>query len=498
MSIMYTRCAGLDVHRDTVAACIRTRLVGGVYQEQRETFGTCSADLQRLVCWLRDHQIRQVAMESTGVYWIPIWNTLEASRYRLQPLLVNPVQVRALAGRKTDQIDCARIAEYLQHGRLAGSFIPPPVVREARALERYRVHLQQDRNRTINRIERLLQSAGIKLSTVLSNIVGLSGLRILGAIAQGQANPAQLAQLVHDRVQAAQPVIMQSLEGDYSEHFRYMLGQLLEQYDRLTQKVDEITRRLATYMVAHDELVKRMCQVPGVDQLTAWTVLAEVGADLSAFPDAAHFASWVALCPGNHESAGKRRQGRTRKGNRYLRRALVQSAWAAAHSKHTYLSALCMRFAHRQGMKKAAVTVAHRILVILYHIIRDGVSYQEKGDDYFDRQHPERTARRLLSRLNRLGYDTAHVTAKAVSVEAPVCPPRAPGRGRPCKCAERGLPCTHGAQRPVPHQGKPRTRDAQPGCRMCAGWRIPCIHLRPKIKRPPNPTPPPPDIHQLQ
>ena len=494
MSVMYTRCAGLDVHRDTVAACIRTRLVGGEYQEQRETFGTCNADLRRLACWLRDHQIRQVAMESTGVYWIPIWNTLEASRYRFQPLLVNPVQVRALAGRKTDQIDCGRIAEYLQHGRLAGSFIPPPVVREARALERYRVHLQQDRNRAINRIERLLQSAGIKLSTTLSNIVGLSGRRILAALAQGQSDRAKLAQLVHDRVQASQSEIMQALEGDYSEHFRYMLGQLLEEYDRLTQKLEEITGRLATYMAAHAELVQRMCQVPGVDKLTAWTVLAEVGSDLSAFPDAAHFVSWVALCPGNNESAGKRKQGRTRKGNCYLRRALVQAAWAAAHSKGTYLSALFLRFARRQGMKKAAVSVAHRILVILYYIIRDGVSYLEKGDDYFDRQHPERTARRLLQRLDRLGYETAHITPKGVSPERPVCPPRTPRRGRPCKCAERGLACPHASAVAPQPDPKKEPDDAAVGCRMCAVWHIRCIHVRPKIKRRPKPAPPPPHV----
>jgi len=471
---------------------------GGKFEEQRATFPTFSADLKRLARWLQDHQIRHVAMESTGVYWIPIWNTLEASRYRFEPLLVNPVQVRAMAGHKTDQIDCGRIAEYLQNGRLAGSFIPPPAIREARALERHRVHLQQDRNRAINRIGRLLQTAHIKLSTVLSNIVGLSGLRILRAIAKGQTRREELAELAHARVSAQKPQLIESLAGCYSEHFRYMLGELLDEYDHLTVKLDEVTRRLGSYMAEHGELVERMCQVPGIEKLTAWTILAEVGTDLSQFPDAAHFASWAALCPGNNESAGKRKQGRTRNGNRYLRRVLVQAAWAAAHSKGTYFAALFLRFSRRQGMKKAAVSVAHRLLIVLYHIIRDGVWYREKGDDYFDRLHPERTAHRLMSRLQRLGYNTAGIAPVSPAAAAgsnqpsPLNPKR---RGRPCKCAERGQACTHqhasappkpvdAAVPPSPQPKSPHQPIAPPAvpCRICARWGIPCIHLRPKLK----------------
>jgi transposase len=461
---------------------------------------------------LQERQVRQVAMESTGVYWIPIWNILEASRYQFKPLLVNPAQVRAMAGRKTDQIDCGRIAEYLQDGRLAGSFIPPPPIREARAVERYRVHVQQDRNRAINRIGRLLQTANLKLSSVLSNVVGVSGLRILRAIAQGQTKGAELAELVHDRLSAKKPLIIESLEGCYSEHFRYILGQLLEEYDRLNQKLDEVTRRLGWYMAEHAELVERMCQVPGIDKLTAWTVLAEVGTDLADFPDAAHLASWAALCPGNKESAGKRKQERTRKGNPYLRRVLVQAAWAAAHTKRTYFSSLFLRFARRQGMKKAAVSVAHRMLVILYHIIRDGASYQEKGDDYFDRLHPERTVHRLLSRLQRLGYDTTRIAPRATGTEIEKPPENPQRRGRPCKCAERGQPCSHLRTTGDNPQPKPAANGShrlpqakrasitpstlsvsppnQPRCRMCEAWGIACIHVRPRIKSPTKPAPP--------
>jgi len=507
MPLLYRRCAGLDIHRDTVAACIRVRVAGSQYEEQQETFGTFSGDLRRLAGWLQEHQIRQVAMESTGVYWIPIWNTLEASRYKFQPLLVNPTQVRAMAGHKTDRIDCRRIAEYLQNGQLAGSFIPAPPVREARTLARYRVHLQQDRNRAINRIGRLLQTANIKLSSVLSDIVGVSGLRILRAIAQGQTDGARLADLVHGRVSGKKPQIIESLEGCYGEHFRYLLGQLLEEYDHVNQKLEEITRRLGSKMAEHAELIDRMCQVPGIDQLAAWTVLAELGTDLSAFPDAAHLASWASLCPGNNESAGKRKQGRTGKGNRYLRRILVQAAWAAAHTKHTFFSTLFLRFARRQGMKKAAVSVAHRLLVILYHVIAEGASYQEKGGDYFDRLHPERTAYQLMSRLQRLGYDTTTVVRKTSGMGEDQPPESPKRRGRPCKCAELGRSCIHplppkaarsdpeakpervSAVRPRPEPGSRASESVAPGppCRVCGQWGIRCIHARPKAPSKPRP-----------
>jgi transposase len=500
MALVYRRCAGLDIHRDTVAACIRTRVAQGKYEEQQQTFSTFTGELKKLAEWLHQHRVKQVAMESTGVYWIPVWNVLEPSRYRFHLTLVNPAQVRAMAGHKTDRIDCIRIAEFLQHGRLAGSFIPAPPVREARALERLRVHLQQDRNRVINRIGRLLQTVNLKLSSVLSNIVGVSGLRILRALAEGRKG-AKLAELAHRSLEAKKPLLMVALEGRYSESFRYLLRSLLEDMDRLDRKVADVTARLELYMTPHAELIARMCEVPGIDRLAAWTVLAETGADLSAFADAKHFASWAALCPGNNESGGKRKQGRTRKGNRYLRRIVVQAAWAAGHSKGTFLSALFFRLARRLGMKKAAVAVAHRILVILFHIIRHGQSFRELGDDYFDQLHPERAARRLMSRLERLGYDLSAVRPKAVgtSIGEVVAPVIARGRGRPCKCAERGLPCTHMfAGLPITHPSRlpspPRPKPSPPlppfqptnTCRRCAAWKIPCIHVKPKLNFAPS------------
>jgi len=372
---------------------------------------------------------------------------------------------------------------------------PAPPVREARALERLRVHLQQDRNRVINRMGRLLQTVNLKLSSVLSNIVGVSGLRILRAIAGGRKGE-KLAELAHYSLEAKKPRLREALEGRYSESFRYLLNGLLDDMDRLDSKVAEVTARLEMYMTPHTELIERMCQVPGIDRLTAWTVLAEIGTDLSAFADAKHLASWAALCPGNNESAGKRKQGRTRKGNRYLRRALVEAAWAAGRSKDTFLSALFFRLARRSGMKKAAVAVAHRMLIILFHIVRDGRQYRELGDDYFDRLHPERAARRLMSRLDRLGYDLSAVRPKAALLPEPDKPAAtARGRGRPCKCAQRGLPCTHVfAGLPVsalpPRPTRPGIKPARPDppfqptntCSMCARWKIHCIHVNPKIK----------------
>lgn len=481
MALLYRRCAGLDIHRDTVVACVRTR-VKGKFEEQRETFGTFMAELRRMVRWLGAQRVRQVAMESTGVYWMPVWNVLESSRWRFQLTLVNPAQVRAMAGHKTDQIDSGRIAEFLQHGRLAGSFIPPASIREARAVERRRVHLQQDRNRVINRIGRLLQTANIKLSSVLSNIVGLSGRRILRAIASGKRNGEKLAELAHHSLNGKKAQIAASLEGRYSEHFRWLLAELLDELDRLDEKLAEVTGRLEDYMTPHAEVIERLTTIPGIEKITAWTLIAEMGSDMSPFPDAKHLASWAALCPGNNESAGRRKSGRIRKGNRYLRRILVQAAWAAAHTRGTFLSALFLRLARKIGMKKATVALAHRMLIIAFHIIRDGESYREAGGDYFDKRHPAKTARRLIARLEALGYDISVAASPVAS--APAKPRR--GRGRPCKCAERGLPCLHqrASQDPPspPASSPPPNIPVAPRCKKCAAWKIDCIHVRPRLR----------------
>jgi transposase len=491
MRILYRCCAALDVHKKTVCACIRR--AGGKAEVERATFGTYTDDLERLGEWLRERQVKRVAMESTGVYWIPVWNVLEQSRFRLELLLVNPALVKALPGQKTDPKDAGRIAELHQYGLLRGSFIPPPPVRQLRDLVRSRVHVQQDRNRIVNRIGRLLESANLKLGSVASNIVGQSGRRMLYAIAEGERRPAQLASLALGRLQQKEAELARALQGRFTDHLRWLLRDLLEDLHHAETRLEQMERAIRSHLLPHAAAVERLRTIPGVDEVTAWAIVSEIGWDMSVFPSADHLASWAGLCPGNDESAGKRRSGRTRKGNRYLRRSLVQNAWAVAHAKESFLSALFLRLARRRGVKKAALAVAHRILVIAYYILRDDVAYRELGSGYYDRLHPLRTQRRLVERLQGLGYEVdlrpkAGVeTAPSCAADAPV--PRRPGRPagpakraypkrrQPtcAKCAERGIVCFH-RQAPPSRPAAAQTS----GCAKCARWGIACIHLRPR------------------
>lgn len=468
MRIIHRRCAGLDVHKKTISACIRIRVHGHKVEVIESVFGTNTQDLRQLRDWLKQHRVKQVAMESTGVYWIPVWNVLELVRLRFELILVNPQTVRALQGNKTDRLDAKRIAEYLQHGLLSGSFVPPRAVRETRELERMRVHLQQDRNRVINRLARLLETANVKLGSVVTNIVGVTGRAILSSILAGRTEPEKLAELAQGSLKQKKAALALSLDGRFTDHFRWMLKQLLCELDLLDSKVGELDQRLENQMTPHDDLVRRLATIPGVSRLTAWTILAELGTDMSVFATAAHAASWAGLCPGNSESAGKRMSGKTRKGNRYLRRILVQSAWTVTHKHDCFLTALFYRLSQRRGMKKAVVAVAHRILVIAYHIIRDGGEYHEIGGDYFDLRNPDKTVERLTKRLERIGFQVS-LTGGPVGARR--------GRGRPCLCAERGVPCTHQRSAAAAPQ-RPADVATRETCPMCASWGIPCIHVR--------------------
>lgn len=452
MKLVYRCCAGLDVHRDTVSACVRRRVRGqaeAVIEEQ--VFGTFTQDLQRLRRWLKKHKAKQVAMESTGVYWIPVWNVLEGG-FRLT--LVNPATVRALQGQKTDRIDARRIAEYLQYGLLRGSFIPPKPIRELRALTRMRAHIQQDRNRVINRMARLLETVNVKLASVASNIAGVSGMAMLRLLASGVHDPERLAECARGHLRIKIPALVLALEGRPDAHFRWLLAELLGKLDRLDEELVRLEARLGELAAPYADVLRRLATIPGVDQTTALVLLAEFGDDMSQFPTAAHLASWAGLCPGNAESAGKRFSGRTRKGDRYVRRILVQSAWAASRKNDCFLAALFFRTAQRRGRKKAAVAVAHRILVIAWHILAEsGAEYVERGGDHFDRRNPQRTARRLAQRLEAIGY-------KVTLAPAPEPKPARP-RGRP----------------PLPKTG------ADPNlCPKCAAWGIACIHVRNSVR----------------
>jgi transposase len=421
MKLLYRCCAGLDIHRDTVSACVRKRVRGqaeAVMAEQ--VFGTFTQDLKRLRSWLRQHKVKQVAMESTGVYWIPIWNVLERG---FTLMLVNPATVRALQGQKTDRIDARRIAEYLQYGLLRGSFIPPKPIRQLRELTRMRVHIQQDRNRVINRIARLLETVNIKLASVATNIVGKSGMAMLRLLARGAHDAEQLADCALRKLRSKMPELILALDGRPDAHFCWMLSEFLSKLDGLTEELTRVDQRIAEAAAPHADLLERLATIPGVDRTTALVLLAEFGTDMTRFPTPGHLASWAGLCPGNAESGGKRFSGRTRKGDRYVRRILVQSAWAAARTNDCFLAALFFRLAQRRGLKKAAVAVAHRIVVIAWHIIAEGTVYRERGGDHFDRRHPERTARKLTRRLEHIGFEVTLVRRKCAVERPPAVDP---------------------------------------------------------------------------
>jgi transposase len=409
MKVIYRRCAGLDVHEKSVFVC--ARMVQGKQVETMEaTFPTFTEDLEQLKAWLHRNRITRVAMESTGVYWRPVWNVLERSPGKLELLLLNPQHVKALPGHKTDRVDAARIAELLQYGLVRASFVPPPGIRELRDLLRMRTHLVRDRNRISNRIHRLLETANIKVSSVLGKVTTKTFHSILEGLATLRTMPAESLALLatHKRVRSKQEQLRRALRGCLlTEHVRFLLSELLEDLDRLTAKLATLEARIGERMQPHADLLDRLGEIPGIGRLTAWTLVAEIGTDMSRFPTAGHLASWCGLCPGNAESAGKRHSGRTSKGNCYLRTALVEAAWAAAriNRKRTFFTTLFFRISRRAGMKKAAVAVAHRLLLVAYHLIRDGSRYREQGPDYFDRLHPERTRNKLIQRLNQLGFE---------------------------------------------------------------------------------------------
>jgi transposase len=460
MKRVYRCCAGLDVHRDTVSACVQ-RCVKGLKEPvvEEQVFGTFTQDLKRLRSWLLENKVRQVAMESTGVYWIPVWNVLEESQ-QLSLMLVNPATVRALRGNKTDRIDARRIAEYLQHDLLRGSFIPPKPIRELRELTRMRVHIQQDRNRVVNRIARLLETVNLKLASVASNIVGTSGLEMLRLLARGVKDPKRLAECARSVMRVKKPALVLALEGRSDEHFRFMLTELLRKLDWLEEERVRLETRLDELAAPYEDVLRRLDTIPGVNRTSALVLLAEFGTDMAQFPTAAHLASWAGLCPGNAESAGKRFSGRTRKGDRYVRRILVQSAWAASRENDCFLAALFSRTAQRRGRKKAAVAVAHRILTIAWHILaQPGIEYVERGGDHFDRKNPQKTVRKLTRRLEAIGY-------KVVLERAAVEPKPARPRGRPT-----GRPTS----RKEAKAGPPADRAV---CPKCADWGIPCLHAR--------------------
>jgi transposase len=400
-------------------------------------FRTYRKELYKLRLWLYANKVMQVAMESTGVYWKPVWHVLEG---HFPLLLANPYHMHNIPGRKTDQKDAEWIADLLAHGLLKPSFVPARPIQELRDLTRYRVKLKGEFNRVHNRIAKVLEDAGIKLGSVATDILGVTGRRIIRALIAGEQRPEWLADKALSRLRDRRDELRLVLQGEVNEHHRYLLQELMEDLERIESKVLRMEAEIVKRSQPYEKQLARLNTIPGVDWITAWTILAELGDDMSAFPDAHHAASWAGLVPGSFESAGKRKSSRTRHGNCWLRRALCQSAWAVSHKKDGYLTALFYRRAARAGVKKAVVATAHQILIIAYHLLRDGTTYQERGGNFFDRLNPERVRRKLTARLEQLGWDVVLQPHQAIPPGLP--PPRRPGR--PCKCAERGITCKHG------------------------------------------------------
>ena len=402
MDILYPRCAAIDVHKRSVVATAGWSDEQGRRHKQTRTFGTMTADLERLRRWLVEHGVTHVAMESTGVYWKPVFNVLEDGG--LAVVLANAAHVKAVPGRKTDVRDSEWLLDLMQHGLVQGSFIPEAPIRALRDLTRYRTGLVEERTRALNRLQKVLEDANIKLASVATDVLGVSGRAMLEALAAGETDPEKLADLARGTLRKKRPALVQALSGRVCDHHRVLLRTLLAHVDHLDRAIAELSAEIGRRLEPYAAAVALLCTIAGVKRRAAEVVLAEIGADMGRFADARHLCSWAALCPGNDESAGKRRSGRTRRGNRWLRTVLLQAARAAIRVKGSYFGAQFRRIAKRRGEKRAAIAVAHSLLTVIYHVLKDGVVYEDLGADYCDRRSPGRHARYHLRRLTELGF----------------------------------------------------------------------------------------------
>jgi transposase len=403
VEVVHQRCAGLDVHKKSIVACRITPKESGGWQRDIRKFGTMTDDLLALADWLRAGRVKQVAMESTGVYWKPVFNILESES---SVMVVNAQHIKHVPGRKTDINDAQWIAELLQHGLITGSFIPERPQRDLRDLVRYRTSLIQDRTKEANRVQKVLEDANIKLGSVASNVLGVSGRDMLGAIVRGVDDPAALAQLARGRMRSKIDELERALTGKVRASHRLLLRLHLEHIDDLNAKIEALNQEIDGLMLPFDQNdeLRRLDDIPGVGKDVAQIIIAELGTDMERFPSAGHAASWAGLAPGKNESAGRNRSGKIRPGNKHLKRALVQAAHAASRTRDNYLAAQFRRLAARRGKKRAAVAVAHSILVIAYHMLHDGTEYRELGGDYFDQRNHDYLQRSLVKRLEKLGY----------------------------------------------------------------------------------------------
>jgi transposase len=405
------RCCGIDVHKASLSACVRLHGKGDKLSEEIQSFGTTSVELLALHDWLKGHGVTHVAMEATGVYWKPVYYVLESG---FSVILVNPGDIKRMPGRKTDVSDSAWLAQLLDNGMLKASFIPPREIRELRDLVRYRTSLKHDHTRIANRLHKVLQDADLKLSSVMSDILGVSGRQILGQLAKGQSDPAALAELARGSLRHKLPALRQALTGRFNPHHAFMLSRLLADLDNVEESMVEVAQRIEAQLAPFEVQLKCLCTIPGVKQIGAAAILAEIGTDMSCFPDTTDLDSWAGMAPGNNETGGKRRRAKARKGNRWLRTILVECGNAAGRTRNTALSALYRRMIVRGGRKHAAFVVGRHILNIAYHLLAEHTTYRELGATYFEQRRVEQLKRRCLDQLRNLGFQaTLTPVAKA-------------------------------------------------------------------------------------
>jgi len=401
MEILYPRCAGLDVHKETVSVCVLTPGPKAEPNQEIRQVGTTTAELRGLRDWLRERGVTHAAMESTGVYWKPVFNILESA---CQIILVNARHVKQVPGRKTDKADCAWIASLLRHGLLQASFVPDLEVRQLRDLCRMRTTLVRECVQVGNRLRKVLEDANIKLDSVASDALGVSGRDMIMALVQGRDDPAELAELARGRLRAKLPELERALEGQVTEHHRFLLRELMRQLTFLEGQVERFEEEIQRHMSPFEWAAERLMTMPGVDRTAACALIAEIGVDMSHFASSRHLASWAGLCPGNNESAGKRRSGKSHRGNRWIKGVMTEIAWAATRTKDSYSATQYRKLAGHRGKKRALVAVANSLLQAAWHMLSKRQSYIELGAQYLDRLNQKQLERTLIRRLEKLGH----------------------------------------------------------------------------------------------